>query len=338
MLETDWLTDRLHDAMQASGSPGMAAAVVGKDETIAASAVGVRRHRHPEPLQVTDPMHIGSCTKAMTAALVGKAHEEGIVSWETPLSATGIEVHDDYDSVTIADLCAHLGGLPALDEDEDIDLLPALPDDPREQRLALARLLLSQPAPTEVGTFNYSNAGFGIVTALVEHIAGWSWEQEMNEIFDLMPEPAGIGWPRTVWGHKLEEGDPVEVDPQGSYQLPPWIRPAGDVQASTEAMGGWLQVNIRGLDGDSSFLAPDTWRMIHTPRGGPVALGWGVQELMGRRMSVHAGSADTFMTLAVIDHGDGVGIVINANSFGTVEPIAIGLLKDAVEQLWGSST
>ena len=48
---------------------------------LAIGAVGVRKIGSPEPIRVTDQMHLGSNTKAMTATLIGTLVDEGKLAW-----------------------------------------------------------------------------------------------------------------------------------------------------------------------------------------------------------------------------------------------------------------
>jgi len=44
---------------------------------LAVGAVGIRKIGSAEPIRVTDRMHLGSCTKAMTATVIGTLIDEG---------------------------------------------------------------------------------------------------------------------------------------------------------------------------------------------------------------------------------------------------------------------
>src|SRR5208282_4920746 len=52
-------------------APGLVAAVVQGDRVTASGSVGVRKIRTSESISISDQVHLGSCTKAMTAVLIG---------------------------------------------------------------------------------------------------------------------------------------------------------------------------------------------------------------------------------------------------------------------------
>ena len=47
--------------------PGLIGAIVTGDRLAAIGAIGIRKIGSSEPIRVTDQVHLGSCTKAMTA-------------------------------------------------------------------------------------------------------------------------------------------------------------------------------------------------------------------------------------------------------------------------------
>jgi CubicO group peptidase (beta-lactamase class C family) len=62
--------------------PALAAAVVTSEGLWAVGAVGVRKQGSGIPVAIDDQFHLGSCTKAMTATLIGMLVEQGKLSWD----------------------------------------------------------------------------------------------------------------------------------------------------------------------------------------------------------------------------------------------------------------
>ena len=85
-------------------------------ELAAIGGIGIRKIGSSQPIQVTDQMHIGSCTKAMTATMIGSLVEEGKLSWKStfrdvfPESAD--QLHPQFQTVTLSHLLTHRAGLP----------------------------------------------------------------------------------------------------------------------------------------------------------------------------------------------------------------------------------
>ena len=57
---------------------------------------------------MTDQVHIGSCTKAMTATLIGMLVESGLLTWSTTIRDVFPELasrlHPDFQKVTLSQL------------------------------------------------------------------------------------------------------------------------------------------------------------------------------------------------------------------------------------------
>src|SRR5689334_392361 len=63
--------------------PGMVCAVVQGETLVATGADGVRKRGSPDAITVDDHMHLGSCTKSMTATLCARLVVEGKLAWDT---------------------------------------------------------------------------------------------------------------------------------------------------------------------------------------------------------------------------------------------------------------
>src|SRR6185295_15704927 len=78
-------------------------------------ADGVRELGRPEAVTAGDKWHIGSMSKAMTATLVARCVEAGVVSWEDTvagvLGGSIPDIRGDYRDCTFRHLLCHRAGL-----------------------------------------------------------------------------------------------------------------------------------------------------------------------------------------------------------------------------------
>ena len=63
----------------------MIGAIVKGDTLASIGAAGIRKLGSAEPMQVQDQVHIGSCTKAMTATLIGMLVDDGLLTWSSTI-------------------------------------------------------------------------------------------------------------------------------------------------------------------------------------------------------------------------------------------------------------
>ena len=66
--------------------PGMAAAVIQGGKIIGVGATGVRKRNETSPILRDDQFHLGSCSKAFTATLIGILVDEGKLNWDSTIS------------------------------------------------------------------------------------------------------------------------------------------------------------------------------------------------------------------------------------------------------------
>ena len=323
--------------------PALAITICNAHETIAQTAVGVRKLGEDTAVTINDHFHIGSCAKAMTTTVIASLIEEGHLQWETTIAQAfpkNDKIHPKLTNVTLEQLLRHRAGIQPFEEDYEFNDLPTLSDDPVQQRQEFTDYVLAQPPVIEPNSdFKYSNAGYCIATAMFEKITGQSWEELMQtRIFHPLKLNAGFGWPAKAdpnqpWGHILVDGKTVPHDPHDDYQLPAFIAPAGDVFVNFSDYTKWIQANLLGLRGQHTILKSASLQYLHTAQQGVAGLGWGIQEFMGHKVSVHTGSADTFFVLVLLAPEANLGISIATNSgYESTEAGCIALLKELTPQ------
>ncbi|MBN2445150.1 MAG: beta-lactamase family protein, partial [Phycisphaerae bacterium] len=305
--------------------PAVAAAVIRHDDIAAIGVAGVRRSGGAEPAELDDRWHLGSCTKAMTATMIGALVEQGVLSWDTTVAEALPELVDnmraEYRDVTIEMLLAHRGGING---DLDVPgLWPVLwkrEGTPVEQRRRMAAAMLFWPPKVPPGEYYYANCGYGIAGHMAETVTGKPWEELMRE---LVFEPLGMhsagfgvpweGEPATdPWPH-AQDGTAITPGPMADN--PPAIGPGGTVHASIRDWAKFVAEHLRGARGeDGQLLKAKTYARLHrgqpTGTGDPeYALGWSVTHRdwargadagdVGRCLN-HAGSNNSWFSVVWI--------------------------------------
>ena len=117
----DDLSGAVEKILKSTDVPAAAVAVLTQGELRGAGVAGVRKRGDDEKATIDDKFHIGSCTKAMTATLVGTFVERGDLSWDATTEELfpDLDIHDGYRRVTLRRLLAHVGGVP-YDIDDDL--------------------------------------------------------------------------------------------------------------------------------------------------------------------------------------------------------------------------
>ena len=287
--------------------PALAAAVIRDGRLAALGAIGVRKAESGVAVTAADQFHLGSCSKAMTATLIGLLVQQGKLDWDTRLDQVypelSGEMHADYRGVTVRHLLSHRAGLPAtVPEGTSLLQLHLLSGSIRAQREAYVRMLLrGAPLARPGEKYLYSNAGYAIAGAMAERVTDRSWEELMRETlfrpleitsagFGSMGTPGNIDQP---WQHVASADGPKPVPPGRLSDNPPVLGPAGRVHCALADWCRFVVEHLRAVRGEANLLEPETAKVLHTPAfAGDYAGGWLVakRQWAKGRVLTHAGS------------------------------------------------
>jgi CubicO group peptidase (beta-lactamase class C family) len=320
--------------------PGLAGAILTGQGLEAIGAVGIRKMGLDVAVTVEDEWHIGSDTKAMTAAMIGALVERGTLKWETTLEEVFPDLAPSLPpalrKVTLLHLLSHRAGLPA---DIPWGLVPRT-GTTRDQRLAVIKILASLKLAAEPGAkFLYSNLGYVVAGAMAEKAADASWEELLKKLlFDPLGMTGagfgGVGTPARVdqpWPHG-EDGLPAKGNGP-DMDNPPVMGPAGTVHLPLADWSRFIADQLRGDRGEKALLKPETYKRLHTPPfGGDYALGWMVVERDwgGGTVLTHSGSNTMNFAVAWLAPARDFAVLVVCNQGG---PAAFKACDEAASEL-----
>jgi D-alanyl-D-alanine carboxypeptidase len=336
---TDVLTLKaLLDAqLAASGVPALAAAAATREGLIVNAAAGRRRSTEPDPVTTDDHWHIGSCTKAMTAALYARLVEQNKAAWGATVpelfpNLAG-QINPAFASTTVEQFMSHRSGLPDIGPPwlvaRRMDTRP-LP----EQRMETARATLGLPPAGTPGEFAYANLNYIIVGAAIERITGMSWEDAITEhVFKpLGMTSAAFGPPAAPGPEGHVAGVAGAFTPRGKGPVadnPAALGPAGTVNLTLE---DWAKFAAAFFDPKQTFLSAETIKHLTTPAtGADYALGWGVVEhATAGRILTHAGSNTMWLAQIVVIPDRQAAVFATSNSASPQTDDAIRTISGAL--------
>ena len=305
--------------------PGMAGVVLDASGIIDRAVVGVRRVGAPDAIALGDRFHLGSNVKAMTATAIASVVEDGLISWtataESVFPELAADIDPDLRSITLAQLLNHRGGIQPFTAAGEFGALPPFSGTPMQQRAAFTAWLLEHGHGGPTGSFLYSNAGYSLAAAMAERVTGTAFEELLaSRVLAPLSITGTPGWPAATdaaqpWGHTGENGIYFPENPQGVYQLPPIITPAGDLSMSIENYARFVLVHLRALRGQPELLSAASFQRMHTPDG-PYAMGWALGDLRGTPIYAHEGSAGTFHAVALIVPSSNIATIVFVNAGG----------------------
>jgi CubicO group peptidase (beta-lactamase class C family) len=305
--------------------PGLLAAIVDGERVSAIGAVGVRKAGAPERMTANDVVHLGSDTKAMTAMLVGRLIQNKRLTFDTPLSDifTGLrpDMNPETAKVTVRELLDHTAGLP---ENADWWKFDRTKKPLREQRrMVVEEVIKKAPLHPPGSKYLYSNVGFVVLGAILEHKTNMPWEELIDkELFKpLGMKSAGFGPPGTLgkidepWGHLLKGDKPLPMRLDNA----PVMGPAGRVHCSLRDWAKFIGLYLQPPDDQDHILGPRTIAELTMPSDGrDYAGGWFVlsRPWAGGRTLMHAGSNTLWFCVAWLAPNKHFAVLVVTNVAG----------------------
>lgn len=334
----DQLDEIARHALDQTGVPGMAIAVVHDDEVVYAEGFGVREVGTDETVDADTVFQLASLSKPVGATVVAGVVGDGTVDWDGEVVAhlPDFALADPYvtEHVTIADLYAHRSGLP----DHAGDLLEDLGYD-RDEILARLR---DEPLTPFRAEYAYTNFGVTAGAVAAATAAGTSWE-DLSET--RLYEPLGMGSTSSRFADYESNPDRAvthqRVDGEwqpGELRDPDAQSPAGGVSSTVDDMARWMRMVLAdgSFDGeqvvDAGALAPMlTPHMVSNPPGSldarPGSYGYGIGtgvDESGRVRFSHSGAfALGAATNFVMMPAEDLGIVALTNGMPIGLPEAV---------------
>ena len=348
----------VQSAMQAFGAPGLGLAIVEDGRTVVAKSYGVRKLNTAETADSHTAFPIGSETKAFTAAALAILVDRKKLSWDDHVAdkLPGFQMYDPYATahMTVRDLLTHRSGLGLGEGD-----LLVVPGTTRSRADIVHALRYLKPVTGFREKFAYDNILYIVAGALVEAVAGQSWEDFVStNIF----QPVGMrdahanympDAPNAVALHARTSGlfrgvgaQAVLPEPAGFHT----IAPAGAINASPQDMARWMAVQLnRGRlpDGGTLFsqaqadvlwapvvvVPADEFKLPPSLSGmqpdlQTYALGWFVESYRGHIVVQHSGAVFGALAMQYLlpDKHVGISVTINSEDSFTRRAVTFHLL------------
>lgn len=283
----------LQAVAEASGVPGMSAAVVDHGRLVWTGTAGFRDLEQSLPVVSETAFRLASVSKLVTATAAIRLHDHGQLDLDTPVGSLVDYLDPSWPAMTPRQLAAHTSGLPHyqdVDENRGGRSFESVED---AVGVFNGRDLLSPPGEQ----YAYSSWGFTLLSAVVEQASGSPFldyvATQVTAGLDIVPDTGPIGPADTV-AYEVESGRPVRAAPHNySYS---WGGAGFRASASAVALFG-DRVMTAGFLSDEARAA--MWTPATTTNGeavmhglSRVAFGWRIgSSIDGEQMVHHAGIA-----------------------------------------------
>ena len=318
--------------------PGCAVGIVEGGRLVYARGFGLRDVKRGLPVTERTNFPIKSGTKAFTATAAAMLVDEGKLEWDTPISEymPSFRMYDPAATkhTSIRDLLAHRSGLASH--------YAALYTSLATSAGIIERLPYLEPRGELRSAYHYANLGYAVAGAVLEHVAGTSWQELIRtRIFRPLDmrvsgfgtdEAASLG--ELAVGHRKGRRGPVSWLRGKGFDLATACAPkapAMGIVSNVGEMGRWLRFQMnRGRIGRRRIVKWPVLRETHTAQirvGGKVrnkhlsdvcyGMGWHVQSYRGYRWLHHSGSGHGYSASVSFMPGQSIGVVMLANGWRT---------------------
>lgn len=351
------LESLVEQTLEQTGVPGVAIAVVHRDEVVYLKGFGVRQAGTETPVDENTVFQLASVSKPMASTVIATLVGRGTVDWDDRIAELDptFALFDAYAGreVTIRDMLCHRSGLP----DHAGDWLEDLGYD-REQ--ILHRLRFFKPTGRFRADYAYTNFGYTAAAVAAAKSAGSPWEELCAETL-YQPLDMRSTSSRHADFLAAENRAHLHVKIDGRWvarydRQPDTESPAGGVSSSVRDMAQWMRLQLgRGTFEGREIVAAAALDETHRPqiasrpagnpatdRTGHYGLGWNVgTDDEGATRWSHSGAFNLgAATVVSLLPAEQLGIVVltNAQPRGVPEALAESFFDlvrhDAVRRDW----
>jgi CubicO group peptidase (beta-lactamase class C family) len=320
----------VEDLRQRSGAPGVALAVVSGSEVVYIEGFAERDVEAALPVTPTTLFSTASVTKAFTAAAVALMVDDGLVEWDLPvrryLPAFSLYERERTRHVLVRDLLTHTLGIPGH---------YTMVHNRRITRTELVERLRDLEPFADVRTiYDYSNPAYITAGALVDAVAGASWEDVVRtRLFaPLRMTTSTFGMADAQYAedcarpYELQQGTAARVD----YYIHQHVhRPIGSIVSNVVELANWLMLHLNaGRFEATQLISAEQMKQMHTtqipyrkigryperPGGNSgYGFGWSIDEHRGHRILSHGGAIRGFSSRIAFAPDLDAGVVVLAN-------------------------
>jgi CubicO group peptidase (beta-lactamase class C family) len=311
--------------------PGLAVAIVYKDQLIYAKGYGYRDIDKQLPVTAATLFPIASNTKLMTATVGGILAEEGKLDLDQPATRympTLRFISDELnDRVTVRDMLSHRTGLS---RNDGIWIAASF-----SRAETIQKIRYMKPALGHHEGYLYNNMMFVAAGGVMEQVTGKSWENLIREkLFGPLDMKSSCFTDAEMTGPGNYALCYFEVDstrrllPKKYSSQTEALGPAGTVRSNLEDMSHWIIAQLNGGQYRQKTIFSDkVWKQTLTPinisdREGKYdelsnalyGLGRTLYTYKGLKVTSHTGSIDGYFSNLTILPKEQIGIFMVHNS------------------------
>lgn len=330
MLNFELLTEKIEEIRIKNNIAGMSVAVTDVNATVYKKGFGVENVLRPEVPTYPDAMYkIASMTKTVTAVVILRLCQEGVLNLDTPIKQYlpwfKLSRPEAEETMTLRHLLTHTSGLPndaeyiqeGVREESGVDAviketIPTLP-------------MASVPGED---VYCYSNWGYNLIACIGTTVTG----KTLTELYkDYILDP--LGMTQTTFDFQVAATYPLSLPHRTGKDGKPYVihhqrinmayAGGGGLYSCAEDMTKWARFLLRGgvTDSGERLLTEENFadmcakHILKEPESGTYyGYGMFVRPFADRYVYGHNGNLDPYNSSVFVDHKTGLGVTVLMNS------------------------
>lgn len=296
----------------------------------------------------TTVFQIGSISKVLTALLLQRLCDEGVVSMDATLgellggsTALSLSVRD----VTLRQLATHTSGFPRIPKPVGEKIIRmAGTDGPMHNpygyldRQDVFNYLDGAEGKRKAGRFEYSNYGMGLLAHVLEVVTGEDYASMVREKVLL---PLGMQHTAIKLSPEMELKLAQGYNPNG-LPAPLWTFGALGGAGAYNSTANDLMTFVQASLAESGMASELLLKMSRRQNKGHTGIGWIRPSFIdrcfgGRRVVWHNGMVGGYASYIAIDRNARTGVVVLTNQASPTEMLGMMLMRQARTQSWSPS-
>ncbi len=324
----DRITQEVFDKFRPTG---LSIAIVKDDEIIYEKSHGYKNVNRLDFVDNNDIFNIASCTKAFTAAGIGKLVEEGRISWDDKIVdyLPDFELEDEYitNNLNLKDILAHRSGMGTFYG----DLLWYNTNYSNEQVIERMKYV---PIIYDFRTrFGYQNNMYMIAGKIIEKVSGLTWEEYTKQTFLDPLEMTDSRMSNDKFDGTEEIAQPHFNDSLIAIYDFEATKAAASIWSSTRDLAKWtiMWLNNGKYNGEQ-ILTEETIRTLFSPQTilsvskeresfgihfRNYALGWSTYNYNNKKIVEHNGGMPGYISKVALIPEENMAVIILNNGFDT---------------------
>jgi len=291
---------------------------------------------NPKPVDGDTIFEIGSASKVFTSLLLADMVERGIVKLDDPISKylpAAVKVPSrNGKQITLADLATHRSGLPRMPD----NLTPADPSNPYADYTVtqMYEFISGYTLTRDIGSkYEYSNLGAGLLGHILALKSGMTYEALLRQ---RIGNPLGMTSTEITLTPALKTRLATGHNDAGravaNWDIPTFAG-AGAIRSTANDLLKFLSASI-GLTPTPLAAAMKLQQKPLHDAGSPgveIGLGWHITKKFGTELIWHNGETGGYHSFMGFDPNTKRGVVVLANSAGSIDDIGYHLLESKYE-------